>query len=34
MHRYLDDFYKTIDDPKKLDKKIVQKCRPKPRPKT
>ncbi len=34
MHRYLDGFYKTIDDPKKLDKNIVQKCRPKPRPKT
>jgi hypothetical protein len=34
MHRYLDRFYKIIDDPKKLDKNIVQKCRPKPQPKT
>jgi hypothetical protein len=33
MHRYLDGFYKTIDDPKRLDKKIAQKCRPKPQPK-
>ena len=34
MNRYLDGFYKTINDPKQLDKKIVQKCRPKPRSKT
>lgn len=33
MHRYLDDFYKIIDNPKRLDKNIAQKCRPKPRPK-
>lgn len=33
MHRYLDGFYKTIDDPKRLDKNIAQKCRPKPQPK-
>jgi hypothetical protein len=33
MHRYLDGFYEIIDDPKKLDKKIVQRCRAKPQPK-
>jgi hypothetical protein len=30
MRKFLDGFYKTIGDPKSLDKKILQKCRPKP----
>lgn len=34
MHRYLKGFYKTIDNPKSLDKKIIQKCRPEPRAQT
>ena len=31
MHHFLDGFYKTIDDPKKLEKKILKKCRPESR---
>ena len=31
MHRFMDGFYKTVEDPKKLERKIIDKCRPAPR---